>query len=275
MRTQLGIFVLFFMLPFAVFSQDGIYSAGARANALGNASVALPDHWSIFNNVGALGGSSGSSVLVSYLNRYQMGQGFQSIAAGYLHDFGDIKVGASAFQFGDQLFNENKIGLAYSHKINFVSLGVQVNRLQYSVEGFGTAATYVVELGGLVMVTSELHFGAYIYNINQANISSDLQEKVPTIMRAGFSYLPAESLLFTLQLTQDIDYNTSIQGGIEYAIIPELRFRTGVSTHPFINHFGLGFTPKKFEVDYSFINNDMLGMTHQLSLAFKFNQTDE
>ncbi|MFW5700405.1 MAG: hypothetical protein ACOCWM_01840 [Cyclobacteriaceae bacterium] len=276
METRLVLFTLIAMLPFHAFSQDGNYASGARVNGLGNASVALQDPFSIFNNVGAIGRNESSTVMLSYHHRYQM-QAFRSITAAYLHNLGDMNLGVSVFQFGDQVFNENKIGLAYGHKINFMSLGIKANRLQYNIEGFGTTSAFVLELGGLVAISPQLNFGAHIYNINQASIAAESNEKIPTIMKAGFTYLPSESFTFSVQLMQDIDYKPTFQGGIEYAIIPQFRFRTGISSHPFVNHFGLGFSPKKFDLDYSLVNDNRLGVSQQLSLAFKFikNKTDD
>lgn len=271
MKTLLVFFLGTLMLPLVVFSQNGDYVSGARANALGNASVALQDQFSIFNNVGALGLNQSSSVLLAYHHRYQM-QEFQTVSAAYLHNLGDINLGISAFQFGDQIFSENKIGIAYGHKINFMSLGMQINRLQYNIEGFGTTSAYVLELGGLITISPKLNFGAHIFNLNQAGTEDESNQKIPTVMKAGFTYLPTQSFIFTCQLTHDIEYKPSVQGGMEYAIIPELKFRTGISTHPFVNHFGLGFSPKRFDVDYSLVNDNRLGTSHQLSLAFKFSK---
>lgn len=276
MNTRLVLLTLLTMLPFEVFPQNGNYSSGARANGLGNASVALQDPFSIFNNVGALGKNTSSTVLLSYHHRYQM-QELRSITAAYLHNVGDINFGCSVFQFGDQLFNENKIGLAYGHKINFISLGVQINRVQYNIESFGSTSAYVLELGGLITISPQLNFGAHIINLNQARLAPESNEIIPTVMKAGFTYLPGESFLFSLQLWHDIDFKPSLQGGMEYAVIPELKFRTGISTQPFVNHFGLGFSPKKFDIDYSLVNDNRLGTSHQLSLVFKFSkkQSDE
>lgn len=271
MRTYLVFILLALMLPLHVFSQDGNYNSGARAISMGNASVALKDPFSIFNNVGAMGSNKASAALISYHHRYQM-QEFRSVTAGYVHNANNMNFGLSIFQFGDQLFSENKIGLAYGHKINFISLGVQVNRVQYNIEGFGTTSAYVLELGGLITLSPQLNFGAHIFNLNQANLAEESNEKIPTVMKAGFTYLPGQSFIFSLQITHDIDYKPNLQAGMEYAIIPELKFRTGISTHPFVNHLGLGFSPKKFDLDYSLVNNNRLGVSHQLSLSFRISK---
>ena len=57
------------LLPILAFAQ-GWYPGGGRSMSMANASVALNDEWSFFNNPGALGAQDKFSAGLSYENRF-------------------------------------------------------------------------------------------------------------------------------------------------------------------------------------------------------------
>ena len=57
--------------------------------------------------------------------------------------------------------------------------------------------------------------------------------------------------------------------GVEYALIPTVFFRTGISSQLNTAHFGFGFIAKNFYFDYAASTNSALGLSHHVGLSFK------
>lgn len=260
--------ILFFLIQFNSYAQIGDYHIGASNTGSGYCSVMKKDAWALFNNIAAISIQTEPAILVGYQHRYSM-SAFQTISAGYIHPLRMGTLGVSVFQFGDAMYGENRIGIGYGHQINYVSLGVTVNRQQYHVENFGSTSGYLIELGGLVDIASNLSFGAFISNINQAKIHKNGKERIPTFLKVGFSYQPVQELSLYIQTNKMVDNDATLHVGMEYALVRSLRLRTGISTHPLVNHFGLGFMPKRFQIDYALVNHPSIGPSHQLSIVYK------
>jgi len=247
------------------FAQNGRYDLGSRANAMGNASVTLEDGWSMFNNIGALARIEETKAVVTYQNKYGIPQ-FNTFGGGFVKPMFNGVVGLGVFRFGDDIFNEQKINLGFSNP----SLGLNVNYLQYNIEGVGSRGVLMLDFGGLATITEEFVFGAQVTNINQAKLSPFTGEKVPTIMTAGLSYRPSQSLMLNAEVEKDLDFDAYFKFGLEYEIIKRLNMRTGLVTEPFESSFGIGFKPSAFDIDYAFRNNPDLGDIHELSIAYRF-----
>jgi hypothetical protein len=260
-------FIVFYILllaPSQISAQVANYQSGARSQGLGNASVAYSDIWSVFNNIGALAHLKEPVIGTEYKNMYQL-DGFKtaSLCANLPHK--NFNTGLGIYYFGDEIYNEGKLSIGASHKINFVSLGINVNYLQYNVIEFRSSYAFAIELGGLVQIHPNWNFGAHLFNANQASLSGSGSFKVPTIMRAGISYLPKESTMLTAEIEKDPEKKTCLKVGAEYAIVKQLILRSGVSTYPSNANFGIGFLSKQINLDYAASHHLQLGLSHQLS----------
>lgn len=249
--------------------QSGDYSIGSRSAALGTASSTLTDIYSTFNNPAGLASLSDASVFASYENRYRM-EDFQVMGAGAALPLGKFAIGAGFYRFGGKLYNEQIIGARAANRIGFVSLGAGVNYVQYNISGLGTRGVIVADLGGIATVGKKVFIGAHIYNITQSELVTGTGERVPTVMKLGFSYRPISAFMLNLEAAKDVQYPTVARVGMEYFIIPQLALRTGFSTSPFISCFGLGFKPGSFQIDYAFRNDARLGELHQMSVGYAF-----
>jgi len=296
-----AITIFFFTMRYAlivfIFSQktsaqnDGA-PIGARAVGIGNSTVTISDQWAIFNNAAGMANIENIAVGVFFENRFGMKE-FSSVAAGFVFPVNQLfrsdtlssytatatatssygVAGMSFYRFGDQLYNEQRAGIGYAHNIKNISLGIKVNYWQLSIEGLGTKRTYTIEFGGQAAITKELIFGAHIYNINQAKLAEYKDERVPTIMKAGLSYRPrvlVDKLMLNIETEKDVDFPVSFKAGVEYMIIEKLSLRTGISTRPFFNYFGVGFQFKSFDVNYALSTHSDLGLSHYLSVSYNF-----
>lgn len=250
---------------------------GARAVGIGNSTVTITDQWAIFNNSAGMANIENIAVGLFFENKFGMKE-FSAVSAGFILPVNQLPgidsmssygvAGISFFRFGDKLYNEQRVGIGYAHNIKNVSLGIKVNYWQLSIEGLGTKRTYVIEFGGQAVIKKDLIFGAHIYNINQAKLAEYKDERVPTIMKAGLSYRPLDKLMFNIETEKDVDFPASFKAGVEYQIINKLNIRTGISTRPFVNYFGVGFQFKSFEFDYALSTHSDLGLSHFLSISY-------
>ena len=180
--------------------------------------------------------------------------------------------GVSVQKLGDALYSEQMAGVAFSHKISHVQLGVKANYVQIHISDLGTKGVLAMEFGGIASITPQLFFGAHVYNFNQAKLASYQDERIPTVMKTGLSYRPISQLMLNLEAQKDIDFPATVKAGVEYEIIKHLYLRTGISTKPSINHFGFGLHKKKFHFDYALRTHTTLRLSHHLSVALSFDK---
>lgn len=251
--------------------QNGSYRLGARSSAMGGASLTLTDEFSLFNNVGAFGRLENHAAFAGYQNRYGVSE-FQVIGGGavYSHELGNAGIGY--YKFGDDLFSEQRLHIAVGNKIQMISLGLGIDIIQYHIESVGTRQVIAVEFGGLAGITPQLSFAAHIFNVTQAELDPELDEPLPTVMKAGFAYKPSDELILSMEVEKDLDFDEIIRAGIEYMIVEKIFLRTGISTQPFVAAYGIGFHPKKLKLDYSFSNDSEIGNIHELSVAYQIGQ---
>ncbi|MEO9484125.1 MAG: hypothetical protein ABJG47_11785 [Ekhidna sp.] len=264
-----SLLLLLTMFAISIHAQVGSFNLGGRSAGMAGASLTLSDEYSLFNNIGGLGGVEDHAAFAAYQNRYGVSQ-FQVVGAGaiYTTDIGNAGVGF--YKFGDDIYSEQRIHLAVGNKIQMVSLSLGVDLLQYNISTVGTSQALAIQFGGIAEISPQLHFGAHIFNLNQAKFDSETGERIPTVMKGGFSYRPSDELMLNMEVEKDLDFEEVFKAGIEYRIVEKVFVRTGISTQPFIGAFGVGFHPKNLKFDYGFSNDSKLGNIHEMSVAFSF-----
>lgn len=266
-KTSLIPTLISLLLSWAAMAQNGDYSIGARSAALAGSSVTLSDEWALFNNIGALADHQKFSVFGSYKNLYGISE-LSSIAAGVTLPIWNGTLGLGAFRFGGELLNEQRVNLGFSNRFGIVSLGLNTSYYQLNIENGGSSHNFMIDFGGRAEITPKLFFGAHISNINQAKISDNSGELVPTYMKSGISYRPLSSLMINAEVEKNLDDPMILKLGLEYRLVQMLHLRMGFKTEPFNGCFGLGFAPKRIKVDYSYNIHRELGDIHQLSFSY-------
>ncbi|TAF63593.1 MAG: hypothetical protein EAZ55_13470 [Cytophagales bacterium] len=244
---------------------------GAKSIGMGQISTVLKnDVWSVYNQIGAIATLPQRQIGIAYENKYQLFE-FQTFA---LVASTPLKVGAlgiSISRFGNSLYNEQKLGIGYGHRIEKVSLGIKLNYLQIQVQDMGSAQQLVGEIGGLAEITPQLFWGAYIYNFNLAKITGEYETiALPVVLRTGIGYQPLKSLLIAAEVERNLQQNTSIKWGVEYQLSKAFLLRTGIHTEPFLGHLGMGFRNDAVHFDYAISLHERLGFSHQISAHYKF-----
>lgn len=244
---------------------------GARSQGMGNIKVNLPDASTYFNNIGGLDRIEQTEISVGFDHRFGMSElSTVDLALGWKNDFGTIGLGVS--RFGGKLFNQQMIGLGFSNTLGIVSIGAKIDWFQTQIEGFGTGNALILSLGGVAQLGPKFFLGANFSNLNQAKISQNSEQRLPTTVQLGISYLPVESLRILGELEKDIELDPVVKAGIEYQLRSWIYLRTGISTQPSRLSFGLGLRKEQFGFDYAYGQNTSLGRTHHLSLVMKLGE---
>jgi hypothetical protein len=148
------------------------------------------------------------------------------------------------------------------------SLGLKINYFQTYIEGFGRSARPVLEFGGTAELHPGLFFGAHVYNITRSAISKASLDYLPTVLKAGISYRPSDKLMVNIESEKELLSPARFKAGIAYVFEDEFWVRTGINSQPNNLYFGIGFKPRRFQVDYAMSRNYLLGFTHHFSLNY-------
>lgn len=260
-----------------VFAQQGDYSFGARSTGMGGASTALADPYSSFNNAGGAAVCRQSTLVFSIRNLYSM-EGMFAIGAAWNRQFRRGKLLVTLYRFGDDLFSDQKLGVGYSHRIRFISLGLKVSYFQQRIETSGTSTTILIEAGGMVLLGEHLRIGAFILNPNRASLGKVSPEPVPVVLKAGLAWLPGEGITFSLDIRKvigDADDRPGVAVGLEYILRDIIPVRAGAVFNPAKFSAGTGLSLKKFRIDYGGIVDPFLGLSHEISVIYQFPERQE
>jgi hypothetical protein len=279
----------------AVAQGNGPGVRGARAAALGNASVALAgEAWSMGNNAAGLGEIRQASVGFYAENRYfssALNVGALTVAlplgrtaapAGPTTDNAATPLAAPAAnnwarhgvvafeaqRFGGQLYNETRVGAGYGYRFGQISLGGRVDMLQVSIEGLGSRRVLLGTLAGQIeVVPQRLSFGASLYNLSQTRLASYQDERVPTVLKAGLAYRPSTQVLLVVETEKDVERDANFKAGLEYRPVPVLAARLGLATLTEQASAGVGLLAGTFQIDYAAAFQQALGFSQHLSVS--------
>lgn len=271
-QSLIFVLIAWALFPFAVAAQLVPELNGAKAAATGMASVTVTDVWAVQNNIGALAGLELSSIAFSYNTRLHL-QELTTFGALVALPLQKGAVAVSFTRFGTGAYHTQTAGLGYSHKINYISLGVKVSYLQQSIEHYESRGKLVVEAGGKAELFPKVHFAAHAYNLTQSSFPTDNDKQlIPILLKAGLVYLPTETIQLFIQTLKDVEFPARLSAGLDYQIVETLSLRTGILTAPVVASFGLGFCPGKFSFDYAFRHHNTIGTAHHISIAYQFDK---
>lgn len=276
MRRIATLLTLTTLLTTAAHAGNDPAPAGARAVGLGNAAVTLADAWSVTNNIGGLGWIDRPVVGVFAENRFGISAfrttGFT--AATPLRGGKGGAVGLDVARFGDDIYSETRAGFGYAYHQGPFSLGAKADFVQIAMEGLATRRAVALSAGGVVRLLPQLWLGAYGYNLNQAKLTDEVDQRIPTLLKAGLSYRPNTKLLVNVEAQKVVDLPAAFTGGIEYAPHPMVAVRTGFNTLTEAFNFGVGGKARGFQLDYALGSQSRLGLSHVVALAYTFGTTE-
>ena len=265
--------ILFLILPSAK-AQSLQPNQGARAMAMGYAAVTNSDHYAWSNNPAGAANLKDITACGGFYHRFAM----KSMNTAQLQvsvPIRKIVTGVSFQKYGDQYYSEQQAGLGLASRIGIVSLGTQFHVLQIKMDEMPTNYAWIGEFGGIASLGKHLSWGAHVWNFNLAKLNTTHKFELPIVMRTGVSYQPTTKLQGNIEVSKHINYQSSLHVGLEYKVVEWLALRTGVSTKPVIACFGAGVQSKKLKLDYAFTSHNLLGFSHQMSVAIVFHTKEK
>jgi len=268
----LTIILIISMNPIITFASGDIYPVGSRSAGMGRSSVAITDFWSTINNQAGIALYQKPAVGIYYENRFLINElSSKSIAAILPTKYGVFA--ATYNHFGYNLYNDQKIGLAYARAFGEkLRIGLQLDYLQTTLgNNYGSKGNITFEIGVQTDVSDNITIGAWVFNPIMVKLADYDDEKLPAVYRVGFAWHISEVFLATMEAEKSTAINPVIfRGGLEYELNSKFFFRTGFSTKKEIFSFGMGINIKHLIFNISAIMHESLGFSPQASLIFDF-----
>lgn len=263
--------VLLFIVSFQqVYALNGNVPEGARSSAMGGASVALSDFWSLQNNQAGLAFYNQLSAGAYYENRF-LTKELSLKSGGVVLPTNSGVFGLKLSYFGFSQYNESKFGLAYARRLSEkIAVGIQLDYLLASFgNDYGKKGIVTFEIGFLSKINDHLSLGAYIFNPINAKVADYADERLPANIRLGASYAFDDKLMVTAEVEKDTEFDPMAKFGIEYRIIEEIYVRGGIATNPGLYSFGFGLNLKNLKLDFSSSIHQVLGYSPQISMIYR------
>ena len=193
-----------------------------------------------------------------------------SIAYSEPFSFGSAAIGA--MDYGFKLYRETKILAAISYQYNeIIYAGISISLNNISIERYGRDQSIYLDLGTLIVITRDIKWGACLHNLNRATFGTSAGQ-IPIRFNSGFSFDPLSNLTINIAFEKDLDYEASVQLGIDYNILEYISLRTGFSSEPDKFSAGVGIFYSLFNLDYAFFSHPVLGLTHQAGFLIRFKE---
>jgi hypothetical protein len=246
-------------------AQIGTYAS------MGDASVMLPDFWSVFGNQAGLAKIEEPTAGLAYYNQFLVWQtGTQTGAFVLPTQTGNFAL--SFKRYGYTLYSENNVGLAFARNLGeYISASVQFDYLFYhQSEDYGNRGAFLFETGLIATPTDNFYIGVHVYNPGRAKLADFEDERIATKMRFGLGYRFNEFVLFTAETEKELENKVRFKSGIEYQALARLYLRTGLMTQPSQFTAGLGYHINNFTTDIIFISHESLPVSSQIAITYKF-----
>jgi hypothetical protein len=241
---------------------------GSGSIAMGGAAIAVSGNpWAAFSNPAGLS-TFDERILSIYYSPQPFG--LKELAHGSFSYTEPTAIGtfaASGSRYGFELYREVDLQISYGNDISdLLSAGATVHYYHLSIERYGSAQTFGVDVGLLAQLTEQIRWGFSAFNINVPTIGS-AKEKLPQVFVTGIAYSPIPELTLAVDLEKDVRYPVELHAGIQYMFLDLLAARVGTTNDPSIFSAGLGIRYSFVQLDYAFANHSELGAMHQMSLS--------
>ena len=260
------------LITFSSFSQHDNSPLGARQAAMSGTSACIEDIWSVHNNQAGLANLNTIQAGIYYEDRYLLKELSLKCFAFAL----PVKSGVFGLEynnFGFKLYNENKLGLAFSRKLyHNVSAGIQLDYFYTHIaEGYGNRGLMTFEAGIRTQLNQKLVIAAHVFNPLQSKLSDYNNETVPSIIKIGAMYTSSAKVNLSAEVEKNINNKPDFRAGVESIIIKNIYVRAGISTFPESFAFGFGFDYRKLRLDFASSYQQTLGYSPQFSMIYIFN----
>jgi hypothetical protein len=267
-----NLLITFLVVPSVCYSTGYETSIGARSAGMGRCSVAINDLWSVQNNQAGIALLDQFYAGIAYENRFLLNE-LSTKSLGIIAPTKYGVLGLSYRHEGFDLYNEQKVGLAYAKSFGqYLRIGLQLDYLQTSLgDGYGKKSSVTFELGLQSDITENVTIGIWTFNPVRVKLADYDNEKIQAIYKFGLGWQLSDQFIASVELEK----NTSIRPvivrlGMEYNMANQFFIRTGTSTKEELFTIGFGFKYKHIHFDIGATMHETLGFSPQASLQIGF-----
>lgn len=264
------------ILLFSIFSLfisevSAQYNQGARLTAMGNASAAVFDTWSLNANPAGITGQKSPTAALNYA-RYLFGDELAEQSFAFVLPFNNNFAGVSINRYGISEFSEIKAGFGLAKKFGEeLSIGVKANVHQIKITNYGNATTFSVDAGVNYALSKQIGLGLYVNNpSSQEYKSTNVETYIPTAVHFGATYIPSNKLIIATTISKDFERKFDVRVGADYKFHEILSFRGGMSAKPFKQYVGMGLNYQKLIMDVAVESHPQIGYSPQIGLSYAF-----
>jgi len=271
MKTILAGCLVVLAMGHRSFSAGERIPAGSRSLAMGGASVALCDIWSLDNNQAGAAWLKGTTAGMGFENHFLLKELMYEQAALAIA----MKAGIFGFvvhRFGNSQYSELKAGLSFARKFGkYFSAAVQLDYLRVRIrDQYGNKNLISCEIGLMYQADRHLNFGFQLVNPVPVRITEHPAERLPTYICIGLSYRFSGEFLATGEVEKDLDHPLTYRTGLEYHFAAPAFARIGFSTGPVSFTFGFGLVFGRFQIDMASEYHQALGFSPSGSVTYSF-----
>ena len=182
---------------------------------------------------------------------------------------GQHRFGVSGNHFGNTVYRETEVGIAYARRISKLDIGVQFNYSGIRIGAYGSGAAYCIAGGAILQLTDELRAGMHIYNPTRSGYGSGDAQPLPVMYTAGLGYDLSERFFIGISIRKEEGRNTGLYCGSRYTFSDRLLARIGISTAERSFYIGAGVQLKGLQLLVTTSCNPLLGLSPQLGLQYQ------
>ncbi|MBP1618862.1 MAG: hypothetical protein H6Q14_2689 [Bacteroidetes bacterium] len=263
---KIRLFLLTFLYGINASAIDFVTELTVRDLSLGSITIGTGSPLSLAGQ-----GDSPNQLLVGYRNKFSMKElAVASFAGLYRSSFMTNAVSISSAGYED--YRQTMVGLHAQKTLSpQISFGVALQAVSVSAITLEKGLWEVYPRLGLEYKPDKaLLLGLNVHN--PIRFGSAEHERLATHFRvtSGASYRISEQLLVASEYEWVDSGKNRFRFGTEFALLPELKVRAGLESHPFSPSFGFGYTYKQWVVDVTSEHHRYLGSSLSIGLSYLF-----
>jgi hypothetical protein len=216
-------------------------------------------------------GNLSNQMFVGYRDKFSLKEMAVASFGGLYHSPWMSTV-LSVFSAGYEYYRQTLVGLhAQKELSDNISFGLAIQSLSLSTITLEKNLWVLYpRLGVEYKAFSGVTFGMNIDNPVQVGSEGYRQLAARFRLTGGASLQIGELCLLAGEYELEEGGNSCLRLGAEYSLLPEFKFRTGMSTQPFAPTFGCGYSYKNWIIDVASEQHRYLGNSLSVGLSYRF-----
>lgn len=263
----------FIFLPLTTHAGRDGDPAGAGQAGTGGISVFTTGIWSTHNNPAGLAKLMNPVTGLYIENRFLIKELFFNVGSFALPvKNGGFGIAISHLRLGQ--YTNTFAGLAYGRQFGErFSAGVRFDcyRVSFGRE-YEAGTAFSFDAGIQWEISEKVTFACNVFNPTRVKLIGLSDERIPSTIRAGFSYKPIPELVLLTEIEKTSGSALVFAYGMEYVFNDKIFVRAGLGLNSSKFSFGFGYIFTQFSIDVAASWHQTLGFTPQASLAYTFSR---